>query len=100
MKRTLYTIAFVALLGAFANAQDNARQNNGSKQDNAKQDNANVNTNNGAKQDNAKTNDQGGGGTRMAVTKKGLPASKGQSSKEAKEVKPNETKPQPASEKN
>lgn len=85
MKKTIYTIAFIALFSAFANAQDTkqvkqdkpvqatttdvapaAAADNAQAQDNSKP----------AATKETKTEAKPAAGTRMAITEKGVPASK------------------------
>jgi len=92
MKKTLYTIAFIALLTTASNAQDNKKE---SKQAPAKKETVNPDGTTSpapavltpAPQAEQKTDNAQKGGTRMAITEKGVPASKKPADKKTEATK-------------
>ena len=93
MKKTMYTLAFVAFFSLLSNAQDN---NSLKKHESAQAVNPDGTTSPAAtpKADDGKTvqKKEGevkpAGGTRMAITEKGIPASKAKEEKATKKEQP------------
>lgn len=100
MKKTIYTIAFVALFAAAGSAQNKpAKAQNETQQSAPSDDHISVNPD-GTLKDVKEKNDKGPGNeeqpkTRMAITQKGLPAPKAKENN----AKPAEAKTAPPAEK-